>query len=80
MIRAVTAHSSGAHEFNSGFSGVRVARSLIVCVVLCRSLFVCCPFSFGHCFVCPSYIYDVWLPLSYFKTFHDINALDEGII
>jgi hypothetical protein len=34
-----------------GFTGVRVARSL----VLCRGLnFIVCPFSFGYCIVCPS--------------------------
>jgi len=32
---AGTAYPSGSHEFNS----VRVARSLVFCVVLCRSLF-----------------------------------------
>ena len=46
------------------FSGFRVTRSLVICVVLCRSLFVpsslghcvvCpCPSSLGHCIVCPS--------------------------
>jgi len=33
------------------FSGVRVARSLVFCVVFCRSLFVL--FSCDHRFVCP---------------------------
>jgi hypothetical protein len=37
---AGTAHSSGAHEFTPGFSGIRVARSLVFCVVICTSLFV----------------------------------------
>jgi hypothetical protein len=32
-------------------SGVRVARSLVFCVMLCGSLFVL--FHFGHCVVCP---------------------------
>jgi hypothetical protein len=31
---------SGAHEFNTDFSGIRVARSLAFCVMFCRSLFV----------------------------------------
>ena len=31
------------------FSEVRVARSFVFCVVFCRSLFIICPFSFGHC-------------------------------
>jgi len=34
-------------------SGVRVTRSLVICVMFCRSLF-----AFGHCVVCPSSIYD----------------------
>ena len=37
---AGTAYPSEAHEFTPVFSGIRVARSLIFCVVLCRSLFV----------------------------------------
>jgi len=30
--REGTAHSSGAHEFIPGFSGIRIARSLVFCV------------------------------------------------
>ena len=40
------------------FSGVRVARSLVFCVLL----IIICLFSVGHCIVCPS-IYGFWLPL-----------------
>ena len=36
------------------FSGVRVARSFVLCVIFCRLLFVLCPFSFGHCIFCHS--------------------------
>ena len=36
------------------FSGVRVDLSLVFRVVLCRTLLVFCPISFGHCIVCPS--------------------------
>ena len=43
-------------------SGVCVARSLVSCVVFCRSLFY-------HCVVCPSSIYGFWLHLWYFQTF-----------
>jgi hypothetical protein len=35
----------------------RVTRSLILCVMFCRSFFVLLWFSFGHCVVYPS-IYD----------------------
>jgi hypothetical protein len=49
------------------FSGVRVARSLVFCVVFCRSLFVLLSFSFGHCVVCPHSIYGFVLPLWYLQ-------------
>jgi hypothetical protein len=34
------AYPSGKPEIIPGFCGIRVARSLVFCVVLCRSLFV----------------------------------------
>jgi len=37
---AGTAFPSGATMFTSVFSGLRVARSLVFCVVFCRSLHV----------------------------------------
>ena len=43
--------------------GVRVVRSLVFHVVFCRSLYFC-PFSLGHCVVCPS-IYGFLLFLWY---------------
>jgi len=48
---AGTIYTSGAPGFIPGFSGVRVARSLVFCDVFCRSLFV--PFAVGHFIVCP---------------------------
>ena len=36
----MTVNPSGAPEFIPGFSGVRVAQSLVFCVMYCRSLFV----------------------------------------
>ena len=33
-------HSSGAHEFTSSFSGVRVTRFVVFCVMFCRSFCV----------------------------------------
>ena len=52
------------------FSGVRVARSLVVCVLFfldrCLSFR---HFSFGHCVVCSSSIGSFWLPLWYVQTF-----------
>ena len=45
------------------FSGVRVTRSLVLCVCFvdrCLSFYT---FSFGHCGVCSSSMYGFWLPL-----------------
>ena len=36
------------------FSGVCVTRSLVLCVCFVDNCLSCCPFSFGHCVVCPS--------------------------
>ena len=44
------------------FSGVCVARSLILYVVFVDRCLSVCPVPFGHCLVCPS-IYGFWLPL-----------------
>ena len=48
--------------------GIRLAPSLVFCVLFCRSLFVHFPLisslvSFGHCIVCSSSIYRVDYPL-----------------
>jgi hypothetical protein len=87
---AETAYTFGAFEFTPVFSGVRVARSLVFCVMFYRSLFApFCAFSFGHCVVCPS-IYDFWLPIWYLQTFlitcriflssHSKHHYDAGFI
>ena len=47
-----------AHEFTRC-----VTRSLVFMCMFCRSLFVLCTFSFGHCVICSSSIYGFWLPL-----------------
>jgi hypothetical protein len=39
------------------FSGVRVTRSLVLCVCFVDRCLSFCPFSFGHCIVCPTSIY-----------------------
>ena len=39
------------------FSGVRVTRSLVLYVCFVDRCLSFCPFSFGHCVVCPSSIY-----------------------
>jgi hypothetical protein len=42
-----TDNPSGASEFILGFSRIRVTRSLVFCVVFCRSLFVIYHFPKG---------------------------------
>ena len=50
------------------FSGVRVTRSLVLCVYFVDRCLSFCPFSFGHCVVCSSLIYRFWLSLLYLQT------------
>jgi hypothetical protein len=50
-------------------SVVRVTRSLVLCVCFVDSCLSFCPFSFGNCVVCPSFIYGFWLHLGIFKLF-----------
>ena len=57
---AEAAYPSGAPEFNPVFSGVRVTRFLVSCVCFIDRCLSFCPFSF--CVVCPSSIYEFWLP------------------
>jgi len=38
----------------SVFSGVRITRSLILYVCFVDRCLSFCPFSFGHCVICPS--------------------------
>jgi hypothetical protein len=45
-------YPSGAPSLPPVYSGVRVTRSLVLCVMFCELLFVL--FSFSHCVVCPS--------------------------
>jgi len=54
---AGTAYPSGAPEFTPVFSGVRVTRSLVLCVCFVDRCLALCTFSFGHCVVCSSSIY-----------------------
>jgi hypothetical protein len=45
------------------FSGVRVTWSLVLCLRFVDRCLSFCPFTFGHCVVCPSTIYGFFLPL-----------------
>jgi hypothetical protein len=48
-------------------SGVRVTRSLVLCVFFVDRYLYFCTVSFGHCVVCSS-IYGFWIPLWYRQT------------
>ena len=62
-----------AHLIPPVFSGIRVAKSLVLCVVFCRSLFSFRLYSIGHCIVYPSSINCICLPLWYLQTFRKSN-------
>ena len=54
----------------SVFSGVRVTRSIVLCVCFVDRCLSLCPFSFGHCVVGSSSIYEFGLPpFGIFKLF-----------
>jgi hypothetical protein len=58
-------------------SGIRVTRSLVLCVCFVNRCLSFCTFSFGHCVVC-SWIYGFWLPLWYLsKLFFTWKCLQE---
>jgi hypothetical protein len=57
------------HTCSLVFSGVRVTRSLVLCIMFVDRCLSFCPFSFDHCVVCSS-IYGFWLPpFGIFKLF-----------
>ena len=69
---ARTSSPSGAHEFPTGFSGTRVARSWTLCIVFPRSLFV----LFILVVVFSSFpIYGFWIPLWYLEPFLRISLI-----
>jgi len=71
---AGTAYPFGALEFTPAFSGVRVTRSLALCVCFVDRCLSLCTFSFGHYVICPL-IHGFWLPFWYLKTLlsrHDV--------
>ena len=67
-----TDYSFGAHEFTPAASGVRVAQSVLFCVVFCRSLFVLFPLAIA--LSAPSSICDVWITLWNTQTFFQIDS------
>jgi hypothetical protein len=71
---AGTAYASGAPEFTPVCNGVRVTRSLVLCVYFVDRCLSFCTFSFGHCVVCSSSICRFWLPLWYLRTLLRISV------
>jgi hypothetical protein len=59
------------------FSGVRVARYMVLCVCFVDRCLSFCPFSFDHCVVSPYSIYGFWLPLWYL---HILLAVGSGMV
>ena len=59
----------GAQSSPLFFNGVRASQSLVLCLLLCKSLLSLCPFLFGHCVACPM-IYGSSLPLWYLLIFN----------
>ena len=58
----------GEHANHYTTGSVRVARSLVFCVVFCTSLFVLLSSFFGHYMICHTTINCFWLPLWYLQT------------
>ena len=55
--RGATDHSEAPEFTPPVLSGVRVTRSLVLCVCFVDRCLSFCTFSFGHYFVCPASIY-----------------------
>ena len=62
------------------FSGVRVTRSLVLCVCFVDRCLSFCAFSFGHCVFCSSSMCGFWLPLWYLQTLLNISHCDEQCV
>jgi len=59
------------------FSGVRVTRSLVLYACFVDRCLSFCTISFGHCVVCSSLIYGLWLSLWYLQT---LLSISNGIV
>jgi hypothetical protein len=55
-------------------------RSLVLRVCFVDRCLSFCPFSFGHCVVCSSSIYEFWLPLWYLQTLLSCSNLKLPLI
>jgi len=72
---AGTAYPSGEHDSPPGFSMVRVTRSLVLCVMYRRSLFVPLPFLFWPLCCLFFFVYGFWLPLCYLQTLLNFSLI-----
>jgi hypothetical protein len=63
-----TVFSSGTHEFTPVFSRVHVTRSLVLCVMFCRSLFVLLSFVFWP--LCCLFVFDLRILVTPFGIFN----------
>ena len=75
-----TAYPSGAPELTPGLNGVRVTRSLVLCVCFVDCCLSFCSVSVGHCVVCSSSLYGFWLPLCHLQSWMNmLTKLTSGI-
>jgi hypothetical protein len=73
MSDIISTCTSEAPEFTlGGLSGVRLAWTLVFCVLFLDHCLSLCPL--GHCIVCASSIYGFWLPLWYLQSFRSSNT------
>jgi len=61
------------------FSGIRVSRSLVLCVCFVDRCLSFWTFSFGHCVVCSSSIYRFWLALWYLQTLLSLQNIQTSM-
>ena len=72
------ANPSGTPKFTLGFYW---GSCCPICSFLCSGLVHClsfCPFSFGHCIVCPFSIVCFWLPIWYLQTCLPVHIYFTG--
>ena len=58
------------------FSGVRITRTLVLCVCFVDRFLYFWYFSFDHCVVYPSSIFQFALPIWYLQTLHEKNMTE----
>jgi len=74
---AGTAYPSGAQKFTHVYSGVRVTRSVVLCVCFVDRCLSFCTFSFGHCVVSSSPFTESDYTFGIFKLFFLVHHVEE---